>query len=64
MAISKPIHKKLNPDRAYSVYPVTFTGTQQGKVVVYKGTRTLTLHKAQGSWQFTGDASARGVNGL
>jgi ketosteroid isomerase-like protein len=64
LSIGKPIYTELKGDHAYSIYPVTFTDTQKGKPVVYKGTWTMTLQKTQSGWVFTGNASAWGVNSL
>jgi ketosteroid isomerase-like protein len=64
LVIGKPIYTELMGDRAYSIYPATFTDTQKGKPVVYKGTWTMTLQKTHGGWVFTGSASAWGVNSL
>jgi hypothetical protein len=45
-------------NHAYSVYPVTFTDTQNGKKFTYKGNMAVTLEKTQSGWVFTGVASA------
>jgi hypothetical protein len=57
LAIGKPIYSEVKGDRAYFVYPVTFTDRQKGKTVVYKGTWAMTLLRMQKSWVFTGSGS-------
>jgi hypothetical protein len=57
LAIAKPIYSEVNGDRAYFVYPVTFTDKQKGKTVTYKGTWAMTLLRTQRSWVFTGSGS-------
>jgi hypothetical protein len=57
LAIGKPIYSEVNGDRAYFVYPVTFTDRQKGKKVVYKGTWAMTLLRMQKSWVLAGSGS-------
>ncbi len=64
LSISHPVYTELAGDHAYSIYPATFTDTQNGKLVVYKGVGTMTLRKTQRGWVFTGSAWAWGVNNL
>ncbi len=64
LSIGKPAYTELMGDHAYFIYPSTFTDTQKGKQVVYKGTMTMVLHKTPHGWVFTGAASAWGVNTL
>ena len=64
LEIGKPIYEELNASHAYVIYPATFTDTQKGKQVVYKGTWTMTLQRTKRGWAFTGSASAWGVNSL
>jgi len=64
LEIGKPIYEEFNAGHAYLIYPATFTDTQEGKQVTYKGTWTLTLQRTKGKWVFTGSASAWGVNTL
>jgi ketosteroid isomerase-like protein len=64
LTIGNLIFEEIAGDRAYVIYPATFTDMQKGKEVVYKGTWTMTLRKGKGGWVFTGSASAWGVNTL
>jgi len=64
LEIGEPIYEEFNGDHAYLIYPATFSDTQQGEPVVYKGTWTMTLEKTEDGWAFTGSASAWGVNSL
>ncbi|MEO7041488.1 MAG: hypothetical protein ABI035_04435 [Gemmatimonadaceae bacterium] len=64
LELGKLIYEELNGNRAYIIYPATFSDTQKGKSVVYKGTMTMTLKKTKNGWVFTGAASAWGVNNL
>jgi len=56
--IGKPAYAEVTKDRAYMIYPATFSDQEQGKPVVYRGTWTLTLQKTASGWVFTGSASA------
>ncbi len=56
--------KEFNGTRAYIIYPVTFTNTQDGKAVVYKGEWTITLRRSKARWEITGSASAYSENNL
>jgi hypothetical protein len=58
ISLGKPSHTEVTEDHAYMVYPATFSGNEKGKSVVYKGTWTMTLHKARGGWAITGSAWA------
>ena len=62
LAIGKPMYTEVRGDHAYSVYPVTFTDTQNGKPASYKGSMAVTLQKIPSGWVFTGIASAWGTN--
>jgi hypothetical protein len=64
LEIGKPIYEELTARNAYMIYPATFTDTQRGKQVIYKGTWTMTLQKTKRGWIFTGSASAWGGNSL
>lgn len=64
LSLGKLIYEELHGNDAYVIYPSTFTDTQDGKPVVYKGTMTMTLRKTAQGWVFTGAASAWGVNSL
>ncbi len=64
LEIGEPIYEERNGAHAYLIYPATFSDTQDGKPVVYKGTWTITLTKTKDGWVFTGSASAWGVNNL
>lgn len=64
VSIGGPIYKEFSGKLAYVIYPVTFENTQDGKSVVYKGTWTITLRRAAGSWKITGSASAYSENNL
>ena len=64
LEIGKSIYEELNAQSAYMLYPATFTDTQRGKQVIYKGTWTMALQKTKRGWVFTGSASAWGVNSL
>ena len=64
LSIGDPIYTELTGNRAYLIYPATFTDTQKGKPVIYKGSWTMTLQKTRNRWVFTGSASAWGVNNL
>ena len=44
-------------NRSYVVYPATFSDKEDGKVVVYNGTWTITLLKVNGRWAITGSGS-------
>jgi hypothetical protein len=62
LSIGNPLYTEVTADRAYMIYPATFTDTQKGKPVVYKGSWTITLQKRRSGWVFTGSASAWGGN--
>ncbi len=62
LTIGKPLYTEVTADRAYMIYPATFTDAQKGKPVVYKGSWTMTLQKRRAGWVFTGSASAWGGN--
>ena len=62
LSIGKPTYTEVTGDHAYSVYPVTFTDTQNGKPASYKGFMAVTLQKTTSGWAFTGIASAWGTN--
>jgi hypothetical protein len=62
LSIGKPTYTEVRGDHAYSVYPVTFTDTQNGKSFFYKGNMAVTLQKIASGWVFTGIASAWGTN--
>lgn len=62
LSIGKPTYTEVRGDHAYSVYPVTFTDTQNGKSFSYKGSMAVTLQKIARGWVFTGIASAWGTN--
>lgn len=62
LSIGKPLYTELTADRAYMIYPATFTDTQKGKKIVYIGSWTMTLEKRRNGWVFTGSASAWGGN--
>lgn len=64
LAIGKPAYSEVSLDRAYIIYPATFSDTQKGKPVTYKGSWTMTLRKMLDGWTFTGSASAWGDNSL
>lgn len=64
LEIDKSIYEEFNGDHAYLIYPATFSDTQQGKPVIYKGTWTITLEAQGNGWTVTGSASAWGVNSL
>jgi ketosteroid isomerase-like protein len=64
LTIGAPIYTEVMGSHAYFIYPATFSDTQKGKPVVYKGHWTMTLQKAGSRWVFTGSASAWGVNSL
>jgi len=64
LSIGKPIYTEVAGDHAYLIYPATFTDTQEGKQVVYKGIGTMTLKKTKHGWIFTGSAWAWGANSL
>lgn len=64
LEIGEPIYEEFNGNHAYLIYPATFSDTQQGKPIVYKGTWTITLETKGDGWVFTGSASAWGVNSL
>ena len=64
LEIGQSIHEELHGKDAYFIYPSTFSDTQNGKPIVYKGTMTMTLRKTRHGWVFTGAASAWGVNTL
>jgi hypothetical protein len=56
--VGKPSYTEVTGDRAYVIYPATFSDTEKGKPVVYKGSWTMTLQKSSSRWVFTGSASA------
>jgi hypothetical protein len=62
LSIGKPTYTEVRGDYAYSVYPVTFSDTQNGKLTSYKGSMAVTLQKMPSGWFFTGIASAWGTN--
>lgn len=62
LTIGNPIYSEISGDRAYIIYPATFSDTQKGKPVSYKGSWTMTLRKMLDGWTFTGSASAWGDN--
>ena len=64
LAIGAPAYSEVSFDRAYVIYPATFTDTQKGKPVTYKGSWTMTLRKMLDGWTVTGSASAWGENSL
>jgi len=64
LTIGKPIYSEISGDRAYIIYPATFSDVQKGKPVSYKGSWTMTLRKMLDGWTFTGSASAWGDNSL
>ena len=64
LAIGKAAYAEVQGDRAYIIYPATFSHTRDGKPVVYKDSWTMTLHKTPGGWKFTGSSSAWGENSL
>jgi len=64
LEIGEPIYEEFNGNHAYLIFPATFSDTQQGVPVVYKGTWTMTLTANGDGWVFTGSASAWGVNSL
>jgi ketosteroid isomerase-like protein len=64
LSIGKPIYTEEAGDHAYLIYPATFTDTQEGKQVVYRGIGTMTLKRTTHGWVFTGSAWAWGANSL
>ncbi len=62
LSLGKPTYAEVRGNHAYSVYPVTFTDTQNGKPASYKGFMAVTLQKTTSGWVFTGIASAWGTN--
>jgi hypothetical protein len=62
LSIGKPTYTDVQGNHAYSVYPVTFTDTQNGKSYFYKGSMAVTLQKVTSGWVFTGIASAWSMN--
>lgn len=62
LSIGKPTYTDIQGSHAYSVYPVTFTDTQNGKTFTYKGNMAVTLQKTMSGWVFTGIASAWGTS--
>ena len=64
LVIGEPIYTEVRKNRAYLIYPVTFSDTQKGKPVTYKGSWTMTLQKTSGGWVFTGSSSAWGDSTL
>ena len=64
LAIGDPIYSEVKADRAYVIYPATFTDTQETTSVVYRGSWTITFHKSDDRWLITGSASAWTENTL
>jgi ketosteroid isomerase-like protein len=64
VSIGGPKYREFSGNRAYLIYPVTFSNTQSGKPVAYKGIWTITLRRAKGGWEITGSASAFSENDL
>jgi ketosteroid isomerase-like protein len=64
LEVGEPIYEEINGNHAYLIYPATFSDTQQGQPVVYRGTWTITLESKANGWSITGSASAWGVNSL
>lgn len=64
LAIGPPTYSEVQGDRAYFIFPATFSHAQKGKPVVYKGSWTMTLHRTPAGWRFTGSSSAWGENSL
>jgi len=64
LSSGKPAYTEMTGDRAYWIVPVTFSNTQQGKPVTYKGSWTMTLQKTASGWLFTGAASSWDANSL
>lgn len=58
LSIGKALTSDVIGSTAYVIYPATFSDKENGKPVTYKGTWTITLKKARGSWVITGSASA------
>lgn len=54
LSIGKLLYEELHGNDAYVIYASTFSNTQKGKPVVYKGTMTMTLRKTGHGWVFTG----------
>lgn len=64
LAVGRLAYSEIKGDRAYYIYAATFSDTQAGKPVVYKGSWTMTLQKTGGRWLFTGSGSAWDNNDL
>ncbi len=64
LAVGQLTYSEIKDDNAYYIYPATFSDTQAGKPVVYKGRWTMTLHRIGGRWRFTGSGSASDNNDL
>ena len=58
LSIGRASYTEFSGDRAYVIYPATFSDLEKGKRVVYQGTWTMTLQKTNARWLFTGSASA------
>ena len=57
LSIGRPVSAFTEGNRSYFVYPATFSDKENGKVVVYNGTWTITLLKTNGRWAITGSGS-------
>jgi ketosteroid isomerase-like protein len=64
LAVGRLAYSEIKGDRAYYIYAATFSDTQAGKPVVYKGSWTMTLQKIGNRWLFTGSGSAWDNNDL
>lgn len=64
LAVGRLAYSEIKGDKAYYIFAATFSNTQAGKPVVYKGSWTMTLQKIGGRWRFTGSGSAWDNNDL
>lgn len=64
LSIGRLVYGEVAHHHAYFIYPATFTDTQRGNSVVYKGIGTLTLKLTRCRRLFTGSAWAWGANTL
>jgi ketosteroid isomerase-like protein len=64
LAVGRLAYSEIKGDRAYYIYAATFSDTQPGKPVVYKGSWTMTLQKIGSRWLFTGSGSSWNNNDL
>jgi ketosteroid isomerase-like protein len=62
LSIGRAVSAFSEGDRAYLVYPATFSDKEDGKPVVYNGTWTITLQKVAKGWAVTGSGSNWGGN--